>query len=315
MVKINRPVGQDAGPTGNQRADVIAVQKLLNACIRTITPLRLLKEDGKIGPMTINAISTFQQRVVRLARPDGRVDPGGKTLDHLNRTAGPAGASTGAGGAFAPRAKTFKQRLDALIADIRSTHKMTMRIDPGRTVEWQQKHHVAHMFLYNKYKSHKPANVESGKRTIAWSHLSDPKVRWERVDWKDFLRTKANEVPVLEGTKWKAGHEPEEAATRTNAKAIQKAGGIGSGGAAMVSSGLKPCGEPCKCSAGRSKHLDSKAADLNTTDLATLGTKLKAAKAGSIDDYLKKFGLHRPLLHHPKSPESWHVEALPDAKL
>lgn len=34
-----------------------------------------------------------------------------------------------------------------------------------------------------------------------------------------------------------------------------------------------------------------------------------AKKAGSLDVYLKKYGLHRPLLNHPNSPESWHIEA------
>jgi len=77
----------------------------------------------------------------------------------------------------------------------------------------------------------------------------------------------------------------------------------------MVSSGLKPCGEPCKCKAGRSKHLNNLAADLNTGNLATLKAKLKTAKAGSLDNYLKKYGLHRPLLNHPTSPEKWHIEA------
>jgi hypothetical protein len=30
-----------------------------------------------------------------------------------------------------------------------------------------------------------------------------------------------------------------------------------------------------------------------------------------IDDYLKTFGLHRPLLNHATSPEAWHIEAIP----
>jgi len=87
--------------------------------------------------------------------------------------------------------------------------------------------------------------------------------------------------------------------------------GIGNAGKAMVSSGLKPCGEPCKCRAGRSKHLDGVAADLNSGHLANLTTKLTAKKAGTLDDCLKKFGLHRPLLNHPSSPEKWHIEAMP----
>jgi len=37
------------------------------------------------------------------------------------------------------------------------------------------------MFLYNSYKSTKPARVDGVKRTIAWSHFSDPKVTWATV--------------------------------------------------------------------------------------------------------------------------------------
>jgi hypothetical protein len=76
-----------------------------------------------------------------------------------------------------------------------------------------------------------------------------------------------------------------------------------------VSAGLKPCGEPCRCGAGRSKHLDDLAADLNTADMGTLTHTLTAAHAGTVDTYLKKFGLRRPLLNHAESPEPWHVEA------
>jgi len=79
----------------------------------------------------------------------------------------------------------------------------------------------------------------------------------------------------------------------------------------MVSSGLKPCGQPCKCGTGRSKHLDGVAADLNSSHLTTLTSKLTAAKAGTLDKYLAVYGLHRPLLNHPTSPEKWHVEAKP----
>lgn len=100
------------------------------------------------------------------------------------------------------------------------------------------------------------------------------------------------------------------AATEENAKALQKAAKIGNNGKAMVAAGLLPCGEPCRCGASRSKHLDGVAADLDSNDLDVLATKLAAKKAGSLDDYLKKFGLHRPLLNHPTSPEKWHIEAV-----
>jgi hypothetical protein len=211
--------------------------------------------------------------------------------------------------AFDPKGKTFKQRLDAMIQDASTTHGLTIRKDSGRTAEWQQKLHIAHMFLYNKYASTTPAKTEAGKRTIAWSHISDPKVFWSTVQFSEILRTKTGVFPVKEGNAWKKDSEPDKAKTEERAKALLKSEGVGNNGEAMVSSGLKPCGEPCKCGAERSKHLDDLAADLNSGDLTLLEGKLKTAKTGSLDDYLKKFGLNRPLVNHATSPEKWHVES------
>ena len=100
---------------------------------------------------------------------------------------------------------------------------------------------------------------------------------WQLVPFADILRTKLNAIPVKEGAGWKKGVDPERAATEARAKELLRAAGIGSNGQAMVSSGLSPCGEPCQCGAGRSKHLDGVAADLNTADMATL-TKIKVAR-------------------------------------
>ena len=131
------------------------------------------------------------------------------------------------------------------------------------------------------------------------------------MNFKDFLRTKKNSTPTKQGKAWKTGFEPDQSATEKNIKKMLVSAGIGNAGKAMVSSGLKPCGEPCKCGAGRSRHLDGVAADLNSGHLSSLSAKLAKAKAGTLDNYLKKFGLHRPLLNHPSSPEKWHVEAIP----
>lgn len=113
------------------------------------------------------------------------------------------------------------------------------------------------------------------------------------------------------GNAWKTGCEPDKAATEKQVKSLLKAAGIGDDGKAVVAAGLKPCGEPCRCGAKLSNHLNNMAADLNSAHLTQLATKLTEAKAGSLDDYLKKYGLHRPLLNHPSSPEKWHVEAIP----
>ena len=172
------------------------------------------------------------------------------------------------------------------------------------------------MLLYNKYTCSKPLKRDAGKKTISWAHFSDPKIVWGTVKSTDFLRTAKNVAPIKEGLKWKKGFEPDEAATIKNVKTIQTNGKIGSLGTAMVAPGLNPCGQPCKCGATISKHLSGVAADLNTSHLNTLTTKLKAikvtteVKALTLDEYLKTFGLHRPLLNHAKSKEPWHVEAL-----
>lgn len=213
--------------------------------------------------------------------------------------------------AFNPTGKTFDQRLKAFLGDASKTYGITVSKDNGRTVTWQQKNHVAHMFLYNAYINTKPAKVPPGKRTISWDHFSSAKTMWSTIVFSDFLRTKTNGVPMKQGTAWKKGFEPDKAATEKHVKSLLVSAGIGNGGKAMVSSGLKPCAEPCKCGAGRSKHLEGVAADLNSVHLASLTTKLTAKKAGSLDDYLKKFDLHRPLLTHSTSPEEWHIEALP----
>src|SRR5213593_4130061 len=52
--------------------------------------------------------------------------------------------------AFNPIGKSFNQRLDACLSDALKKYNIKIRKDTGRTAEWQQKLHIAHMFLYNK---------------------------------------------------------------------------------------------------------------------------------------------------------------------
>lgn len=67
----------------NQRPDVVEVQNLLNRHQSALALARPLEPDGICGQMTIAAILAFQSRVQRMALPDGRVDPGGQTLQAL----------------------------------------------------------------------------------------------------------------------------------------------------------------------------------------------------------------------------------------
>jgi len=203
---------------------------------------------------------------------------------------------------------TFAQRLDAFLDDVKANYGISIGRDDGRTPVWQQQMHLCHMLLFNAYASTQPAHIEPGHRTIAWSHFSDPRVGWQLVRFGDILRTAKDVAPKKNGAAWQAGFEPDKERTLLRALFLLKDEGIGKGGAAMVSSGLAPCGEPCRCGAGRSKHLSGMAADLDTVALHLLGDKLRP-KGVTLDAYLLSFGLHRPLLNHPTSPEAWHVEA------
>lgn len=78
-ISIQRSVGRGGV---NQAADVRAVQEQLNAQMNP--PRTALKPDGKFGPLTARMIRDFQRSVVGMKWPDGRIDPGQRTLRHLN---------------------------------------------------------------------------------------------------------------------------------------------------------------------------------------------------------------------------------------
>ncbi len=67
----------------NNKTDVKTVQILINMNIGRLAPLIELDEDGAFGNATLTAIETFQRTVVGYAKPDSRVDHGGKTLAKL----------------------------------------------------------------------------------------------------------------------------------------------------------------------------------------------------------------------------------------
>jgi peptidoglycan hydrolase-like protein with peptidoglycan-binding domain len=91
----------------NSRSDVELVQSLINSKIKEISPLAPLAVDGIVGPKTIGAIERYQKSVVGLSRPDGRVDPGGKTITALLSGAphAPGGPKTPGAGPGAPPGK------------------------------------------------------------------------------------------------------------------------------------------------------------------------------------------------------------------
>lgn len=74
MTDISASVGLEGN---NAFDDVLLVQRLLTA-----KGFSLGRLDGSCGPRTIEAITAFQRGF--MAAPDGRVEPGGKTLKMLN---------------------------------------------------------------------------------------------------------------------------------------------------------------------------------------------------------------------------------------
>ncbi len=87
-------IAQSVGLGGiNNRSDVSIMQKLLNRHM-AILGLPMLTTEGNIGPKTIAAIKAFQTRVLGVTDPNGRADPGGRTITALNQD--PANTLSGA---------------------------------------------------------------------------------------------------------------------------------------------------------------------------------------------------------------------------
>lgn len=80
MLKINASVGNKGK---NFESDVRCIQSLINKKIHLLFPLMKLKVDGKCGPITIGLIAEYQRRVLKMAKPDGRIDPQKTTFNHL----------------------------------------------------------------------------------------------------------------------------------------------------------------------------------------------------------------------------------------
>src|SRR5687767_12140012 len=78
MSRIAASVGHNGE---NRPDDVRSIQKLLNE--HSLPPLRPLDVDGHAGEKTIETIRHFQSSKLGLKKPDGRVDPNGRTLRAL----------------------------------------------------------------------------------------------------------------------------------------------------------------------------------------------------------------------------------------
>lgn len=79
MIVLKNAVG--AGVHNPDKNEVSLVQRLLNK--HRPPHLRPIATDGLVGRETVTAIEEFQRRVMKMANPDGRVDPGMGTFRAL----------------------------------------------------------------------------------------------------------------------------------------------------------------------------------------------------------------------------------------
>jgi hypothetical protein len=95
MRTIRRKVGKGVSKDGNDPEDVRTVQTLLNQNIAKLVPFMPAIVSGHCDSHTIEMIEEFQRRVL-LIKPDGRVDPGNRTIAALNGLSSHTSTAVGA---------------------------------------------------------------------------------------------------------------------------------------------------------------------------------------------------------------------------
>lgn len=120
MSQIEGSVGQNGD---NLRRDVGVVQRLLNR--QDLAPLRSLAEDGRVASSTLEAIRHFQTRYVGIQSPDGRVDPGGRTI----RALGHGPTERGKGESAETRKADRTERAERVDPRVKETAVTTRIID------------------------------------------------------------------------------------------------------------------------------------------------------------------------------------------
>ena len=208
----------------------------------------------------------------------------------------------------------LKRRIEDLKADAKIKYNVKVVVNQDeRKAKQAQEFHVCYMFLHNHTKW-KPRYPSEDGRTIAWAHLSKPSLDWTPARADDFLKTAngSNVKRSSDGTKWLPGFQPERHATVRCMAAFLKRFGV----AKEAAPGKTGCAEPCLCGGKASHHVTGDACDLGGLDHLSkvLDARGGLGKPGHrLDDYLRTFGLWRPLAHKPKKTrEEWHVERLSD---
>jgi len=213
---------------------------------------------------------------------------------------------------------TLMVAINKMIEDASKTWNVNVTINQSnRSPEQAQQFHICHMFLYNYFKSKKPAKCDDGQRTISWDCISDPKVKWAVIDnMKSTFLLTATGVPAqlkpgVPTPEWLVA--PDKKKSTHAMAAFLKGHHVKS----MAAPGIEGCGDPCGCKGHASKHLTGLACDLHGLDelgdaiLKGSGDKYKDSEA-AIDDYLHGYGLYRPMAHlEGNRKEIWHVESIP----
>ncbi len=122
MPTISHSVGKGGR---NHQADVVVVQTLLNLHIggdvRLHKWLKPVSFNGRINGSsdadpTVTAIIIIQREILGITKPDGRVDPGGRTLRYLEGTTGAWGPGRGAAPATRPVVDPVQQIINDFAA-------------------------------------------------------------------------------------------------------------------------------------------------------------------------------------------------------
>ena len=81
-------IKQSVGASGsNKKIDVKIIQAALNLSQSATFQLnKNLTVDGSMGKKTIEAIELFQHKIVGMEKPDGRIDPNGRSLARLKES-------------------------------------------------------------------------------------------------------------------------------------------------------------------------------------------------------------------------------------
>ncbi len=108
MATLKKSVGRGGI---NQAADVKLIQRLLNkySIPRVSVPLEV---DGKAGTKTYKRIELFQRAILKMKKPDGRIDPNGKTFKKLTETK--PGAKSAASLSVSPKGINLLKSIEVL---------------------------------------------------------------------------------------------------------------------------------------------------------------------------------------------------------